>query len=138
VDLEVDRRISDEITLHVPQAGIEVRMQAAEVPTTDPATLVSRLERRIHGLEPRLDDARAELAAVGREADQARRRLGLDFNDRSRLEELRRRQAEITDALVPPADASPDASLAVGSEAERMAERLNAVAEGIPPPARSR
>jgi predicted nucleic acid-binding Zn-ribbon protein len=138
VDLEVDRRISDEITLHVPRAGIEVRMQAAEVRSTDPATLVTRLERRIQGLEARLDDARAELDAVGREADQARRRLGLDFNDRSRLEELRRRQAEITDALVPAADARPDASLAAIPEAERMAARLNAVAAGIPAPARSR
>jgi predicted nucleic acid-binding Zn-ribbon protein len=138
VGIEVDRRISDEITLHVPRADIEVRMRAAEVRSTDPGTLVTRLERRIQGLEARLDDARAELDAVGREADQARRRLGLDFNDRSRLEELRRRQAEITDALVPSADARADASLAAIPEAERMAARLNAVAAGTPAPARSR
>ncbi len=138
VDLEVDRRIEDEVVLDVPQADTAVRMRAAEFHGTDPATLVTRLERRIHGLESRLDDARAELGTVGREADQVRRRIGLDFNDTSRLEELRRRQAEINDALVPPAEVGPDASPAVGAEAERMAERLNAVAGGIPAPARSR
>lgn len=92
VDLEVDKRIGDEMTLAIPEADAEVRMRAAEVPGTDPATLVTRLKRWIHGLESRLDDARAELDAAAREADQARRRLGLDFDGRSRLAELRRRQ----------------------------------------------
>jgi phage shock protein A len=138
VDVEIDRRIEDEVVLDIPQADTEVRMRAAEIPDADPATVVTRLERRIHGLETKLDDARSELDAVLREAAKARRRLGLDFNDTWRLEELRRRQAEITDALVPPTEVGPNASPAVSSEAERMAERLNNLSGSAGLPSRSR
>jgi N12 class adenine-specific DNA methylase len=139
IDLEVDRRISDEIAFEIRQAKLKVRLPAQEVSHVDPAAFVSRLERRIQGLDSNLDDTRAELDAAGRELDQARARLGLDFDDRARLDELRRRQAEINEALIPTAEAGPD-HFPEGETPQpaRMAERLNALSDttGVPAPSR--
>jgi hypothetical protein len=139
IDLEVDRRVSDESRLYIPQADVEMRLQGSHTAEADPATLITRIERRIQGLDAKLDEATTELATVKREAEQARARLGLDFNDRSRLEDLRKRQVEINDILVPKAEAtSPASSAASLREGAKMADLLRAVAatSGMASPSR--
>ena len=88
-----------------------------------PASLVRRLERRIHDLESALVEARTDHAASGQEAERARARIGTPFEHEGRLRTLQRRQSEITEQLVPTPDEPPTA-LSEPSAAERMAARL--------------
>jgi len=130
-----DRLIADEVRVAIPDAAVEVRLPVEELAKLDPAGLVQRLERRLHGLDAALEGARAAAAAARDEAARARSRLGMPFEHEEALAGLRRRQQEIAEALqaspdhpAPPIVAPPEPP-----PAARMATRLAAAPAPTPP-----
>ncbi len=118
----IDRRF-EEVSLTIPQAGAEIRYSTNEWPAVDPSSLVQRLERRIQNLDSALTEAQGVRAASRQEAERARARIGAPFEYEERLRNLRRRQQEIKEQLVPPAEEPPSAIPELPA-AERMAARL--------------
>jgi hypothetical protein len=118
----VDRRF-DEVSLTIPRAGAEIRCPTNEWRDVDPSSLIQRLERRIQILDSALTEAQGDLARSGKEAERARARIGAPFEHDDELRRLQRRQQEITEQLVPPAE-EPLSVLPEASTAERMAARL--------------
>jgi len=119
----VDRRAGDEVRLSLPEAGIDLHFSGQDWHTLDPATLVQRLERRIQNLDAALADARHDHEAANQEANRARARIGAPFEHDHELHRLQRRQREINEQLLAPADAPTIEP----SAAERMAARLAAL-----------
>jgi hypothetical protein len=126
VELEADRRIGDEVVLVVPDVDLDLRLTAAEL-ADEPATAITRLERRIQGLDGKLETTRASLDEATREAERARDRLGRPFEQGTKLDQLRRRQREIDEALTA-AETAPSA----GSDAARMIAQLDSLATRQP------
>ncbi|MDQ3641504.1 MAG: helicase, partial [Actinomycetota bacterium] len=118
----VDHRF-DEVSLTIPQAGAEVRCPTNEWPAVDPSSLVQRLERRIQNLDSALTEARGDQTTSGQEAERARARIGAPFEHEVSLRRLQRRQQEITEQLVPPAE-EPPSVVPEASTADRMAAHL--------------
>ncbi len=122
VHADVDRRFN-EVSVTVPVAGAEIRWGTDEWRAADPSSLVQRLERRIQNLDSTLTEARGEHAASSQEAERARARIGSPFEHDDALRGLQRRQQEITEQLVPPAEEPPSA-VPEASAADRMAAHL--------------
>ena len=122
VHASIDRRF-DEVSLTIPEVGAEIRVPTNEWPAVDPSSLVHRLERRIQNLASALTDARNDKAASRAEAERARARLGAPFEHEDSLRTLQRRQQEITEQLVPPAEELP-LDVPESSAAVRMAAQL--------------
>ena len=122
VHVGIDRRF-DEVSLMIPQAGAEIRYPTDEWRAVDPSSLVQRLERRIQNLDSALTDTRADHATSGQEAERARARIGAPFEHEDTLRTLQRRQREIAEQLVPPAE-EPPSPLPELQVAERMRARL--------------
>ncbi len=120
LEVEVDGRIADEMLVCIADADIDLRLRVADL-TGDPASPIVRLERRLQALDSRLDTARADRDEALGEAALARDRLGLAFDQAPRLDQLRRRQREIQDALT-----ALDGRTAPPSPATSMPNRLPA------------
>ena len=99
----VDRRIDDEVRLRLGDV-IEVTMTATEIANSDPIGLIQRFERRVGGLEDTLAEAQADVRESTQEAERARARVGRPFEHATELAHLVRRQAELTEALMPGTD----------------------------------
>jgi len=124
IDAEVDRRIEDQATLVVRGTKEAVRLVGEEMADGDPSSMVVRLERRIQGLDAKVETARAERDAAAVEADRARARLDVPFEHGDELARLRRRQAEINETLLAVDD---PVSLPAVDEAAVMVDRLSAL-----------
>ena len=118
LEVEVDRRIEDQAVLRITGTNEAVRLDAEDLKDHEAASsLVVRLERRIQGLDSKLESAAAEHDAAIREAERAEARIEAPFEHADELHRLRRRQAEINDTLLsanspevantPAADAAP-------------------------------
>ncbi len=134
VHVGIDRRF-DEVSLTIPQAGAEIRYPTDEWRAVDPSSLVQRLERRLQNLDPALTEAQGDEAAFRQEAVRARARVGAPFEHEGQLRGLQRRQQEITEQLVPPAEEQPSV-VPEPSIAERMAAHLRSAAVQTSSPAR--
>jgi N12 class adenine-specific DNA methylase len=126
VELEADGRLGDEITFLVPEADLDLRLTAAEL-AHEPASAITRLERRIQGLDGKLETKRAILDEATREAGRARDRIGRPFEQAGRLDELRRRQREIDEALT-----ATETTPSSVSDAARMLAQLDSLATRQP------
>lgn len=118
----VDRSF-DEVFLTIPLAGVEIRWATDEWRAVDPASLIQRLERRIQNLDSALTEARGDQAASSHEAERAKTRIGSPFEHDGELRRLQRRQQEITERLVPPAE-EPPSVVPDASVADRIAAHL--------------
>lgn len=132
ITAQVTTIIEDEVRLAVPAAQIDHVYREKDWHTTDPLQLVQRLERHIQRIPDVIADARRDATAAAAEADRAGTRLGRPFEHINDLARLRRRQAELNEALYPtdapneindPTDQATDAPL---TEADRVRQRLDA------------
>lgn len=122
---DIDRRLADEVEFAVPAAAVDVRCSGQQLAGIDPGSLIARLERRIQGIDTRLEDARQEHTGALTEAERARDRLGSGFDRAGPLERVRKRQAELNEALTRSIASDPALSADGGaSPADAMAERL--------------
>jgi hypothetical protein len=94
--------------------GDEIRMNLDEIGDADPAGLISRLERRLTGLDQRHTDTLDEAARWRAEANHATEQLGKPFPHAAALTAARTRSREIETAMhtlateaQPPAPATP-------------------------------
>ncbi len=98
-----------------------------ELRQVDPLGLISRLERRLARLDQELADALEDVRVAEQEAAQATRLIGGTFPQDQRLNELRRRQAEINQELDRLADTeSTDADAPSAEAAEPEPSRRGA------------
>ncbi len=102
--LATTTRIDPEIRVAVEGTRIRLHFRAADWLHLDPGGLVQGLERRIENLDHALDAAVERGAAARAEGDRARARLGQPFEHAPQLGQLRRRQHEITEALLESSD----------------------------------
>jgi N12 class adenine-specific DNA methylase/SAM-dependent methyltransferase len=108
-----------EARVRIGATPVHLRLIGADLGSTDALGLVSRLEKRVRGLDVALETARADLSRTNREAAAARARLGAPFPHEERLAKLRARQAEIGAALLP--EASPPAETVPTTASDRPA-----------------
>jgi N12 class adenine-specific DNA methylase len=108
--------IDDEIRIAIPDAHIEITYPALDWKRSEPANLITRLERQIHRIPDTLASLRAEAEASRGEAGRAADRIGTPWGRADELAGLRRRQGEINDTLA--AAAAPDAPGPPPPEAE--------------------
>jgi hypothetical protein len=99
--------IGDEIRLAIPDAHIEVTYPALDWKRSEPANLVTRLERQIQRLPDTLTSFQAEADTARGEADRAASRIGAPWDRAGELAGLRRRQGEINDTLTAAANPEP-------------------------------
>jgi hypothetical protein len=93
-----------ELHLGFPDAPVHpIAIAAADVSDEHPVGLVSRLTNRLGDLEERLHNDVRELEGILANVAQAEQMTGKAFDQAGRLENLRARQAEITEALMPEA-----------------------------------
>lgn len=135
IDVELDRTIEDQATLVIRGTKETIRLVGEQLATSDPGSVIVRLERRLQGLDAKLDTAHVERDAAVSEAERARARLDVPFEHADELVQLRRRQAEINDALL--AVDEPARTPAV-DDAAVMAGRLGALHRSTPGPALGR
>lgn len=109
--------IDDEIRLTVPDVHIEVAYPALDWKRSEPANLITRLERQIQRLPDTLTSFQAEADAARGEADRATARIGVPWDRSDELAGLRRRQAEINDTLA--AAAAPETPEPTPTEVEQ-------------------
>jgi hypothetical protein len=114
VAIEVDRRIGQEVVLLAPDADVDLRLPASEL-AHDPLSAISRLERRIHGLDGKLESTREALREAVREKEHAQERIGTPFEHATRLDEFRCRQRVIQELLTSQDEAATAAARARGS-----------------------
>ncbi|MCZ7537847.1 MAG: hypothetical protein M5T61_19255 [Acidimicrobiia bacterium] len=139
--------IEDEVRVAISDAHIEVTFLAYDLCRSDPANLVTRLERHLHRLPDTVAELHQEAAAARAEAERATARIGVPWDRGEELAGLHRRQKDIDEALaastepaqeqqpvpssaVPHARSSsafPDRSPADVAGAARMAARLDAL-----------
>ena len=91
--------IEDEVRVAMPDAHIEVTFLAPDLDRSDPASLVTRLERHLQRLPDTMAELRAEAAAARLEAQRAEARIGAPWDRTEELARLRRRQGEIDEQL---------------------------------------
>jgi N12 class adenine-specific DNA methylase len=133
--LATTTRIDPEISVAVDGTRIRLRFGAAAWLHLDPGGLVQGLERRIENLDQALDAAVERGATARSESDRAHARLGRPFEHAPQLGQLRRRQHEITEALLESSDIGhegPDASPPPATAAPRSsppAEELDQVVD---------
>lgn len=111
----------------IPGRKAEYRLM--DLPTADPLGVVRRLENHLDGLERYRDEAIAGHEAARNEAQRAEKRIGVPFAGEERLQELRRRQAEIEAELAPP---PPDEPTAVAETAPTPAGTVAASGQAFP------
>jgi hypothetical protein len=99
--------IDDEIRIAIPDAHIEITYPALDWKRSEPANLITRLERQIHRIPDTLSTLRAEAETSRGEAGRAADRIGTPWGRADELAGLRRRQGEINETLA--AAAAPDA-----------------------------
>ena len=99
--------IDDEIRLAIADAHIEVTYPALDWKRSEPANLITRLERQIQRLPDTLTSLRAEADTARGEAERAAARIGAPWDRADELAGLRRRQGEINETLT--AAANPEA-----------------------------
>ncbi|QYG94376.1 DEAD/DEAH box helicase family protein [Iamia sp. SCSIO 61187] len=106
-----------EVRLSVPGTPVDLVYLVSEWRDVDPASVVGRLERQLQRLPAELDRLRADREGARSEATRAWERLGRTWDQADELTALRRRQQEITEAMLPegPADPSPERSRAGAS-----------------------
>lgn len=90
-----------EVRLTVPGTPIDLVYLVSEWRDVDPASVVSRLERRLQRLPSDLDRLRGDRESARTEAARAGERLGRTWDQADELAALCRRQQEIADALLP-------------------------------------
>jgi hypothetical protein len=91
-----------ELHLGFPDAPVHpIAIAAADVSDEHPVGLVSRLTNRLGDLEERLHNDVREREGILANVAQAEQMIGKAFDQAGRLEHLRARQAEITEALMP-------------------------------------
>ncbi len=108
-----------EALVRIGATPVHLRLIGADLGSTDALGLVSRLEKRVRGLDVTLETTRADLSRTNREAVAARARLGAPFPHEDRLVTLRARQAEIEAALLP--EASPPVETGPTTASDRPA-----------------
>ena len=117
--------IDDEIRLTIADAHIEVTYPALDWKRSEPANLVTRLERQIQRLPETLTSLQAEADTARGEVDRAAARIGAPWDRAEELAGLRRRQGEINDTL----------TAAANSEAvEASPAAIGAMPPSEPPP----
>jgi hypothetical protein len=115
-----------ELHLQFPNAPVRPTVIAtADIDHEHAVGLVSRLTNRLGNLEERLSNDARELEVIVTNVDQAQQMMGKAFDQAGRLVNLRARQAEITEALMPNAerDAPPETAKATTPETEPCTER---------------
>jgi N12 class adenine-specific DNA methylase len=115
-----------ELHLLFPDAPVRPTVIATtDIDHEHPVGLVSRLTNRLGDLEERLSNDARELEVIVANVDQAQQMMGKAFDQAGRLVNLRARQAEITEALMPNAetDVSPEAAGSPTSEDEAPIDR---------------
>lgn len=83
----------------IPEAHIEVTFLANDLNRSDPAALVTRLERLLQRVPDKIAELREEAATARSEADRAEARIGAPWDRTDELASLRRRQREINEQL---------------------------------------
>jgi len=117
--------IDDEIRLAIADAHIEVTYPALDWKRSEPANLITRLERQIQRLPDTLTSLQAEADTARGEADRAAARIGVQWDRADELAGLRRRQSEINDTLA--AAANPEV-------AEASPTAADSTPLSVPPP----
>ncbi len=95
-----ETRVAPESKVVIDGADSEVNISADDLRHGDPVALVTRLERRLRGLDDSLAEALETASTAGAEAERARSRLGRPFEHDARLRHLTQRQQEIAELLV--------------------------------------
>ncbi|MGQ0823758.1 MAG: DEAD/DEAH box helicase family protein [Actinomycetota bacterium] len=98
--------IEDEVRVAIPDAHIEVTFRVDDLIRSDPANLITRLERNLHRLADTIAELIKEAQAARAEAERAVARIGVPWDRADELAGLRRRQKEIDEALT--ASAQPE------------------------------
>jgi N12 class adenine-specific DNA methylase len=107
---QVITAIADEVRIAVPDARVELTYPAHDWRRSDPATIVTRLERQLQRLPDALAAAQQERDAATNEATRAEARIGQPWDRADELTSLRRRQQEIDEALTATTTEQPDGS----------------------------
>jgi hypothetical protein len=100
--------IEDEVRVALPDAHVEVSFLSNDLTRSDPANLITRLERHIHRLPDTIAELGGEASNARAEARRAEARLGAPWERADELGGLRRRQKEIEDQLAATAEPVPD------------------------------
>jgi hypothetical protein len=114
-----------ELHLSFPDAPVGSTVIAGrDVEDEHPVGLVSRLTNRLGDLEERLGNDTQDLSTTRANLDQAREMIDKPFDQATRLANLRRRQAEITEELTPrpEAEKEPDSTSFPTSETQVPSE----------------
>ena len=145
--------IEDEVRVAIPDAHIEVSFLSNDFNRSDPANLITRLERHLHRLPDTIAELSSEASDARAEAQRAETRIGAPWDRAAELVGLRHRQKEIEEQLAattetaqdvqpaspsgpPPKAPSPITSVASTppgrtvediTAAERMTARLDAI-----------
>jgi len=115
--------IEDEVRVAIPDAHIEVSFLSTDLNRSDPANLITRLERHLHRLPDTIAELSREASDARAEAQRAHSRIGAPWDRSDELVDLRRRQKEIEDQLA--------------SAAESTGEQQSAQTESDPTPGSS-
>jgi hypothetical protein len=99
----------------VADTPVRIVYSRGEVYNSRGQDAVRRIEHQIQHLERHHDNALQAAQEADSTAERARNRIGLPFPHQARLDQLRRRQAEIEDALTP---AAPELEKPGGAQAE--------------------
>ena len=91
--------IADEVRLAIPAAHVEVILSADDLARSDPAHLVTRLERHLQRLPETIAALQADASAAQAEASRAAARVGVPWDRSDELGDLRCRQKEIEESL---------------------------------------
>jgi len=101
--------------------GSDVRISVRDLPETDPAGLIARLENRLHRLEERKASALSDAERARREITHARESIGQPFPQAAQLAQARDRASEIDEQLARMAETaqSPEQDATEAAHASR-------------------
>jgi len=100
--------IEDEVRVALPDAHVEVSFLSNDLTRSDPANLITRLERHLHRLPDTIAELGREASDARAEAQRAEVRIGAPWQRADELTGLRNRQKEIEDQLAATAEPVPD------------------------------
>lgn len=93
--------VDDEVHVRLSAINADANYLRTDLHREDTASLVTRLERHIHRLPETIEQLRQESAEARAEADRAENRVGIEWDRAEELADLRRRQREINEHLMP-------------------------------------
>ncbi len=125
--------IEDEVRVTIPDAHIEVTFLSNDLNRSDPANLITRLERHLHRLPDTIAELNREASKARAEAQRAETRIDAPWDRSVELVGLRHRQKEIEEQLAATTETAQDVQPASPSGPRPMAPSPTTSVPSTPP-----